>query len=504
VINRFLLSVEPFSSFYLYVLQTKRIIIVSQNAIVNGILKWDSKGDGAERALWAMKRGESPLSANPQRSGCQLSLWRRFGGEKPPKEREIEMKEFAAVDLGASNGRTILGQFNGKKLALSELNRFENNYIRVGDQYYWDVLRLYGHILEGLHNYAKTGGGQLAGIGIDTWGVDFGLIDRHGQLIGNPRAYRDPRGERGRKAFHAKYGRKAAFDVTGISNMDFNTLYQLYDAVQTNDLQLEIADRLLLMPDLLGYMLCGEATTEYTNATTTQMLQDGSWSKDILKMAGLPETLFARIQPSGEMKGSLFPFILQETGIKGLPAIYCIGSHDTASAVASIPAETENYAFISSGTWSLMGVILSKPVVNETVYANGFSNEGAVSGGVQLLKNIMGLWIIQNCKREWDTHQTLSWDDIVGLAGAAPAFRSFIDVDADVFYGGGNVPQKIQEYCRNTNQPVPQAIGEIARTVYESLAMSYRHTFEGLEELKGRKIDVLHILGGGSKNNSDR
>ena len=410
------------------------------------------------------------------------------------------MKEFAAIDLGASNGRTILGQFDGQKLALRELNRFENKYLRVGGEYYWDVLGLYAHIVEGLCSYVKTGGGQLSGIGIDTWGVDFGLLDKQGKLLGNPRAYRDPRGERGRKAFHAKYGEKAAFEATGISNMDFNTLYQMYDMVQTGDPLLAIADKLLLMPDLLGYMLCGEASNEYTNATTTQMVSNGNWSGEILKMAGLPESLFTKIQPSGEVKGVLHSFIGQETGLAELPAIYCVGSHDTASAIASVPAQNSNYAFLSSGTWSLIGIILDKPVVNGIVYAGGFSNEGAVSGGIQLLKNIMGLWIIQNCKREWDKTEVLTWDDIVEAARLSPAFGSFIDVNADDFYSGENMPQKIQEYCRATGQSVPGTMGQIARCVFESLAMDYKEAFFGLEKLKGGRIDVLHIVGGGSRN----
>ena len=412
------------------------------------------------------------------------------------------MKEFAAIDLGASNGRTILGRFDGKKLALSETNRFSNGYFCLNGAYYWDVLGLYGYILNGLKGYVKSGGKELSGIGIDTWGVDFGLIDRRGKLIGNPRSYRDARGERGRKAFHARYGERAAFELSGISNMDFNTLYQLYAMVREKDPQLTIADRLLLMPDLLGYMLCGEAATEYTNATTTQMIDaaTGNWSEKICRMAGVPKEMFTKIQMSTEKKGNLLSFIGRETGLAGLPDVYCVGSHDTASAVAAVPAGAPEYAFISSGTWSLMGVTAARPVVNDTVYAGGFSNEGAALGGVQLLKNIMGLWIIQNCKREWEKEGRISWDDVVAIAKAAPAFRSFIDVNANGFYSGCNMTEKIRQYCLSTNQPVPETRGEIARTVYESLAMSYRETFEGLEKLQGRRIETLYIVGGGAQN----
>lgn len=412
------------------------------------------------------------------------------------------MKEFAAVDLGASNGRTILGQFDGRKITLKELNRFENNYVMANGAYYWDALRLYACILEGLQVHVKSGGKTLSGIGIDTWGVDFGLIDKQGRLVGNPRSYRDPRGERGFKAFHEKYGERKAFDLTGIANLTFNTLYQLYDMVQTGDPALEIADKLLMMPDLLGYMLCGEKTTEYTNATTTQLLssETGSWSEEILRMAGLRGTLFTRIQMSGEMKGELLPVLKEDAGLSGVTGVYCVGSHDTASAVASIPAATDNFAFISSGTWSLMGVVSDRAIINDSVYQNSLSNEGTVTGGWRPLKNIMGLWIIQNCKRRWDREQKIGWDEIVKLAKSAPAFKSLIDVNDHLFFDGADMPGKIQQFCRETGQPVPETKGEIARCVYESLAMGYRETFLDLEALKGERIDVLHIVGGGSRN----
>jgi len=412
------------------------------------------------------------------------------------------MKEFAAVDLGASNGRTILGQFDGRKITLRELNRFENNYVKANGAYYWDALYLYACILEGLQSHVRGGGKSLFGIGIDTWGVDFGLVDGQGRMVGNPRSYRDPRGERGCRAFFEKFGERTAFDLTGIANLTFNTLYQLYDMVQTGDPALKIADKMLMMPDLLGYMLCGEKTTEYTNATTTQMLssETGNWSKEILRMAGLPETLFTRLQMSGEVKGELLPALREDTGLSGVTNVYCVGSHDTASAVASIPAATDNFAFISSGTWSLMGVVTGHAIINDSVYRNRLSNEGTVTGGWRPLKNIMGLWIIQNCKRRWDREGQTGWDEIVELARKAPAFRSLIDVNDRMFFDGADMPGKIRQYCRETNQPVPESKGEIARCVYESLAMGYRETFLDLEALKDGRIDVLHIVGGGSRN----
>ena len=411
------------------------------------------------------------------------------------------MKDYLAVDLGASNGRTIIGRFDGEKLALEELTRFENNYVKLGGAYYWDVLRLYSNIKEALFSYAKNVKGELTGIGIDTWGVDFGLIDSQGRLLGNPRAYRDPRGPRGRKAFESAYGERAAFDLTGIASMDFNTLFQLYDMVQHKDPQLDIAAHLLTMPDLLGYMLSGVATTEYTHATTTQMIDPatGKWSSELIKKCGVNPSLFCEIQQCGDVKGKVLPDIVSDAGLKAAPSIFCVGSHDTASAVACVPATSDNYAFISSGTWSLLGIVTREAIINDFVYEQGFSNEGTVDGGFRPLKNIMGLWVIQECKRQWNIETKLSWNEIEQMARSAQAFRSLIDVNAPVFFGGGDMPQKIQSFCKQTGQPVPETKGEIARTIYESLALSYREAFEGLEKLKGNRIDVLHIVGGGAK-----
>ena len=411
------------------------------------------------------------------------------------------MGNYIAVDLGASNGRVMLGRFDGQRLGLEEISRFETHYTRIQDAYYWDAVRLYNHIMEGIRLYAGRYGEPLAGIGIDTWGVDFGLIDRQGRMIGNPRAYRDPRGRRGMAAFHGKYGERTTFDLTGIANLDFNTVYQLYDMVQHSDPQLEIADRLLLMPDLFGYMLCGEMSDEYTMASTTQMLgPDGKWSQKILDMAGVPESLLAPVQMSGTVKGLLLDFIREDTGLVNTPPVFNVGGHDTASAVASIPAQDGNFAFISSGTWSLIGILSDNAILGDEVYGNRFSNEGTVDGRCRPLRNIMGLWIIQNCKREWGRQKPLGWDEVVAQVSTAPAFRSFIDVNARDFFEADNMVRKIQRFCEVTGQRVPQTVGETARTVYESLAFSYREAFEGLKAIKDGQIDVMHIVGGGAKN----
>lgn len=413
----------------------------------------------------------------------------------------MKYKTYMAVDLGASSGRCILGSFDGNKLNIDELNRFENHYVRTGDAYYWDVLRLYSGIIEGLKRIGTSDNNELCGVAVDTWGVDFGIIDSQGRLIGNPRAYRDPRALRGMKAFQEKFGQRIAFDLTGIANQEYNTLYQLYDMVNTNDPMLEIADKMLLMPDLLTYMLCGRVSCEFTHASTTQMLStSGGWSKQIIDMLGIRNSLLPDIQMSGEKKANLSEQIVSAAGLKGTVPVFCIGSHDTASAVASVPATTENYAFLSSGTWSVFGVETPNSVVNDTVYKNGFSNEGAVTGNKRLIQNIMGLWIIQNCKRQWDSIQKTSWNEIVSQAKEAKPFASFIDVNAHEFFAGENMIQKIQTYCKETSQYVPQTKGEIARTVFESLSMCYKQAFDELEQIKGSRIDVLHIIGGGANN----
>ncbi len=412
------------------------------------------------------------------------------------------MGNYLAVDLGASNGRVMLGRFDGQKLKLEEINRFETHYTRIQDAYYWDVVRLYKHIVDGIRLYARKYDEPLLGIGIDTWGVDFALLDKQGRLIGNPRAYRDPRTQRGKHSFYEKYGEQILFELTGIANLDFNTVFQLFDMANTGDPQLKIADKLLLMPDLFGYMLCGEMSNEYTHASTTQMLDKdtGSWSKKIADMVGIPVGMFAPIAMSGTVKGYLHDFIREDAGLKNAPPVFNVGGHDTASAVASIPIKDENFAFISSGTWSLIGIFSDHVIINEEMFENQFSNEGTVDGRYRPLRNIMGLWIIQNCKREWDRQSPMSWDEVVAQVAQTQPFQSFIDVDAPDFFDGDGMTRKIQNFCGATGQRVPQTIGEIARTVYESLAMSYRDAFAGLEKIKGRRVNVMHIVGGGAKN----
>lgn len=410
-------------------------------------------------------------------------------------------RNLMAFDLGASNGRAILGQFDGEKISMQELHRFENSYLELNGVFYWDTPHLYSQLIQGLWAFRHGNFGQLDSFGIDTWGVDYGLLDKNGHLAGIPRSYR-----LGMQAdIDAVTQQIPASTLYGRSGIDtsltFNTLYQLYRRKREGDAALSVADKLLLTPDLLGYFLTGALGTEYTIATTTQLYNPTTqdWDWETIRELGLPSHIFTKIEKSGTIRGHLRPALCQELGVN--PAAFvAVGSHDTASSVAAIPGQG-SFAFCSSGTWSLFGVETDSPDLSPQAAAAGFSNEGTVQGGFRPLRNIIGLWLIQQCRRDWlKGGQTLSWDDIVQAARSAVPFRSIIDTDAPEFYAGGHMEEKIQAFCRRTGQPVPETVGEIARCIYESLALKYRHALEGLEAMKGQRIDSLNIVGGGIQN----
>ena len=412
-----------------------------------------------------------------------------------------KMRNLLAFDLGASNGRAILGQFDGEKITMTELHRFENNYVEMNGVFYWDTPYLYNQLKQGLIKFKQGGYGDLDAFGIDTWGVDYGLLDKNGHLAGVPRSYR-----LGVQADIDAVKEKIPADVlysrTGIdTNLTFNTLYQLYRRVREEDAALQIADTLLLTPDLLGYFLTGAKGTEYTIATTTQLYNPTTrdWDWETIRELGLPKHIFTPIDKTGTIRGYLRKELCEEIGLN--PAAFvAVGSHDTASAVAAIPGKG-SFAFCSSGTWSLFGVETDKPDLSLDAAAAGFSNEGTIQGGFRPLYNIVGMWIVQECRRDWIKQgKNLSWDDIVAEAKAAQPLRSIIDTDAPEFYAGGNMERKIQEFCRKTSQPVPETIGQVARCIYESLALKYRYALEGLERMKGEKINSLNIVGGGINN----
>lgn len=408
-----------------------------------------------------------------------------------------KMRNMIAFDLGASNGRAILGQFDGERITMRELHRFENNYIEMNGVYYWDTPYLYSQLKQGLVAFCQGGYGALDSFGIDTWGVDFGLLDKNGQLAGLPRSYRLGTQE-DIDAVKSKIPAEVLYSRSGIdTGLTFNTLYQLYRRKRENDPALDIADTMLLTPDLLGYFLTGAKGTEYTIATTTQLYNPTTkdWDWETIRELGLPEHIFTKIDKTGTIRGNLRPELCQELGIN--PAAFvAVGSHDTASAVAAIPGKG-SFAFCSSGTWSLFGAEMDKPDLSPEAAAAGFSNEGTVQGGFRPLRTIIGMWIIQECRRDWIRNgNNISWDGVVIEAKKAEPLRSIIDPDSPEFYAGGNMEEKIRDFCRRTGQPVPETIGQVARCIYESLALKYRHALEGLEKMKGQRIDSLNIVGG--------
>lgn len=411
------------------------------------------------------------------------------------------IKNYLAFDLGASNGRAILGQFDGKKITMQELHRFENNYIEMNGVFYWDTPYLYSQLKQGLLAFKQGNFGELHGFGIDTWGVDYGLLDKNGHLAGVPRSYRLGTQE-DIDAVKEIIPANVLYSRSGIdTGLTFNTLYQLYRRKREGDAALEIADTLLLTPDLLGYFLTGEKGTEYTIATTTQLYNPTTkdWDWETIDELEIPRKIFTKIDKTGTVRGYLRKELCEEIGLNPAPFI-AVGSHDTASAVAAIPGKG-SFAFCSSGTWSLFGVETDVPDLSPEAAAAGFSNEGTIQGGFRPLYNIVGMWIVQECRRDWiKAGNKLSWDEIVVEAKKAEPLRSIINTDAPEFYAGGNMEKKIQDFCRRTNQPVPETVGEIARCIYESLALKYRYALEGLEKMKGQKIQSLNIVGGGIQN----
>ena len=413
----------------------------------------------------------------------------------------MPMKNLLAFDLGASNGRAILGRFDGEKIEMQELHRFENHFVEMNGVCYWDLPYLYDQLKQGLLAFKQLNIGDLDCFGIDTWGVDYGLLDENGNLLSLPRAYR--------MAVDADMDRvwetvdfPTQFSRTGIAPLNFNTIYQLARRKAENDTALKNADMLLMMPDLLGYFLSGVAKSEYTNVTTSMLYNPitKDWDWETIDALGIPKNIFTQIDHPGQIRGHLRPEIGQELGLN-CAAYASVGTHDTASAVAAIPG-CGNFAFCSSGTWSLFGVETETPVLTDVVRDANFSNEGTVQGGFRPLKNIMGLWLIQECRKDWalKTGITYSWDEIVAQAKDAEPFRSIIDPDYGEFFSGGDMVSKLQNYCRKTGQKVPETVGQVARCIYESLALKYRWALERLEEIKGQRIDMLNIVGGGCKN----
>ncbi len=407
--------------------------------------------------------------------------------------------DLLAFDIGASNGRGIIGRFDGQRIALHTVGYFDNNFTQRGALGFWD----YGSILGNIKNVfrkAYAQGFAPQAFGIDTWGVDYGLLDEKGELIEDPRAYRVST-DREMFAAWERISKRELFTITGIAANNFNTIFQLYRRVMEDDAALKAAHTLLFMPDLLGYSLTGEKKSEYTIASTSGLLEVRSraFSGDVLSRLSIPARIFTDLDMPGTLRGKLTKEAAAELGAPRVP-FAAVGAHDTASAVAAIPGEGD-FAFCSSGTWSLFGIETEEPVLSDFVYDANFTNEGTVQGGYRPLKNIMGLWLIQECRRAWaGDGEKLDWEDIKARAAQAAPLRSVIDPDEPAFYQAGDMPGKIRAYCRKTGQPEPDSVGAFARCVYESLALKYRWAVERLGEMKGRPIRSLNITGGGIQN----
>lgn len=410
--------------------------------------------------------------------------------------------KFLAFDFGASSGRAMLAKFDGKKIELEEKHRFSNDPVNINGGLYWDALRLFFEIKQGILNCAHTGDGDIDAIGIDTWGVDYGLLDKNDKLLSNPYHYRDTRTDGMYDKAFAIVPKEEIFNETGIAFNWFNTIYQLLASKLEDDSALKEAKTMLFMPDLFNFFLTGKKRTEYTIASTSQMFDSRTydWAYNLLNKLGIKTDMFADMIYPGEIVGTLKPELAEELGVGEIPVV-AVASHDTGSAVASVPVvDDKDFIYISSGTWSLMGVELDAPNVSDDALKYNFTNEGGVNKSIRFLKNIMGLWLIQECRRQWQREGTLlSFDELEREAREAEPFASLIDPDYPAFQTPGNMPRRIREYCEKTGQKVPETTGAIIRAIAESLAFRYRATVEGMEDVTGKKYDVINIVGGGIK-----
>jgi len=413
-----------------------------------------------------------------------------------------EVKKYIAVDLGAESGRVMIGSVSADRIILEEIHRFGNGPIEEDGALKWDFQKLMTEIKAGIAKAAKAAGAQVWGIGVDSWGVDFGLLDANGDLIENPYNYRDSQTNGMLEKAYELMPKRELYENSGIQFMQLNSLYQLLAMRRAKSISLAKAKDLVFVSDLVSYHLCGKIFAEYTLASTSQFMdmKTGQWSKPILDALDLPSNILPKIVAPGTVVGQLGAKIGLELGCGPIPVI-AIGSHDTASAVAAVPAGRGKWAYLSSGTWSLMGVEIPKAVVSDKTFEHDFTNEGGVENTIRLLKNIMGLWLMQECRRQWEREgQSLSYNEMTQLAQDAKPFAAHIEVDDTVFLAPGDMPKRINEYLKSTGQQTTEDKGQIIRIILESLALRYRAIMEYIEDATGDEIDVLHIVGGGIQN----
>lgn len=410
-------------------------------------------------------------------------------------------KYFFAVDLGATSGRTIIGSLDEGRFDLEELTRFDNNLIETGGHFYWDIYALYSEIIKGLKLVAQRGI-NIQSIGIDTWGCDFVYVGKDKAILRNPMAYRDPHTfGMMEKYFEEKISKEKVYGKTGIQFMNFNSLFQLYAMRKAGNTALENAEKILFIPDALSYMLTGRAICEYTVASTSQILNPTTQDLDIelVESLGLKRSQFGEMTAPATIIGTLTEEVQKMTGLSAIPVI-AVAGHDTASAVAAVPAKNEQFAYLSSGTWSLMGIETKHAVINQRSFDLNFTNEGGIDGTTRFLKNICGMWIYERCRKEW-TDAPKSHTELQAEAMKQPAFQSLINPDDAMFANPSSMVEAIQSYCQQTGQHVPQGYAEICRCIFDSLALRYRQVFTWLKEFADFDINVLHIIGGGSLNN---
>ena len=410
---------------------------------------------------------------------------------------------FLAFDLGAESGRAMLGTLlNRKKLVLKEIHRFRTKQLRIDKHYYWNIFGFYEEMVAAVVATVKDHDIIPESVGVDTWGVDFGLLGKDGSILRIPYGYRDPMTETAMPSFHEKMSREKVYKATGIATLKFNTLYQLYAMKMADDPVLGIADKLLFIPDLLNYLLSGEIKSEFTFATTSQLFNPHkmNWESSLFKALDIDKSIMPEVVRPGTKIGELTRTISRKINVEGI-SVMAVTSHDTASAIASVPSEGEEWAYISSGTWSLMGVETRNPIINQQSLTLNFTNEGGADGTFRFLKNIMGLWLLQQCRNSWEkTDRLYSYEELVRMAKEATPFSVYIDPDFPGFYNPLDMPSAIDTFCRNSGQKAPGSVSDYTRTILEGLALKYRMVLEQLQLVTGNSIRVIYIIGGGAKN----